>query len=258
MTPNPATPSATSIEPISSDGIADGIDETADPGEATAAGTARPRRGKACRQNRRRWRLLQYVLGWMEAAAVEGGGRGSSSGISGGCSIEAEDAWAAAAAALVAITCSGPPPGPAAAAAASARADGELGEVTSSVVNYLGCRRPFLLETSIPPCPFFGAAVACRGGDDGGAGSLLRNLAGGGGGAIADGVWVGVLDGVGPFLRQGGGVRPSSRRGGVRGVWSSVGTELPVGPGGEVELPAFVVFMSPTLQDCGERRFVYF
>lgn len=244
-------------------GESNSSDGGADPEEAPSAAAAaadmvaaKSRRNKGYRQNRRRWRLLQYVLGWMEASTLEAGGGGGVVSW-----IEAEEAWAAAADASVAITCSGPPPGMVAAAGIATNAPG-------------ACRRPFLIEINVPPCPFLGTAVATAPaagslGPATGADLILEEDLPGNrwGGAIADGVWVGVLDDLGPFYRQGGGsMRPTcesgrgmSRKGrlsvgGASAVWSceEVGMQKCRG-WGEIDFPAYVNFMLPTLRDCGER-----
>lgn len=239
--------STASVESNSSDG-------GADPEEAPSAAVvdaAKSRRNRGCRQNKRRWRLLQYVLGWMEASTLEAGGGGGGGG--GGVSwTEVEEAWAAAADALVAITCSGPPPGTTVAAGIATNAPGVS-------------RRPFLIEISVPPCPFLGTTAAAGSlGSAAGADLILEEDFPGNhcGDVIADGVWMGVLDDVGPFYRQGGGgMRPTRESGrgclslgSARAIWGceEVGMQK-CGGWGQVDLPAYVNLMLLTLRDCGER-----
>lgn len=230
--------STISVESTSSDG-------GADPEEAPSpvvVDAAKSRRNKGCRQNRRRWRLLQYVLGWMEASTLEAGGVSW---------IEVEEAWAAAADALVAITCSGPPSGTTVAAGIATNAPGVS-------------RRPFLIEASVPPCPFLctTAAVGSLGPAVGADLILEEDFPGNRGkDAIADGVWMGVLDDLGPFHRQGGGgMRPAHKsgtgrlsRGSASAVWGceEVGM-LKCRGWGQVDLPAYVNLMFLTLKNCGE------
>lgn len=230
------------VELNSSDGAAEGATASA----AAAAKTEASGR----RQNRRRWRLLQYLLGWVEMVFLEGGSGGRAS-------VEAEEALAAASAAFIAVSCPGPPAaedGSTAAAlgggdAGSGAAGGGHGVAPAGSRRFR--RRPFLVETGEPPCPAVGAA----------AGIFVEGCAAAGGvGAIADGVWGGVLDNLGPFLRHGGERARSGRGAGATAgrtadaVWGCFGG---VGAGGgrgsDVDLPAYVDFMASTLRECGEK-----
>lgn len=188
--------------------------------------------GNGHRQTRRRWRLLQYLLGWIEAFPL-----GSSGGGGGGGSAEAEEALAAAAVALVAVTCPGPP--------------------ATEGAGVPGRRRAFLVETGGPPCPCAGVDAAVGAAD---AGCLEEQLGRSGvtpssssAAVIADGVWGGALDNLGPFLRHHGGVS-SARRGWAAGtasaLWGWDGTVC--ARGNDVDLPTYVSFMASTLRDCGK------
>lgn len=222
-------------------------------GAAASAAAAAKTEASGRRQNRRRWRLLQYLLGWVEMAFLEGGSGGRAS-------VEAEEALAAASAALIAVSCPGPPAAEDCSTAValgggdagSGAAGGGHGVAPAG--SRRSQRRPFLVETGEPPCPAVGAAAAGLFGE-------CCAAAAGGGGAIADGVWGGVLDNLGPFLRHGGERERSGRGAGATAgrtadaVWGCFGG---VGAGGgrgsDVDLPAYVDFMASTLRECGEEE----
>lgn len=205
----------------------------ADGADDAAAAAEKPSAASGGRQTRRRWRLLQYLLGWLEGAALEGDGVGG--GGSRG-SPEMEEALAAATVALVGVTCPGPP-------AAEERTTGVAA----------GRRRPFLIQTGDPPCPIV-AGPFVAGGDRG------EGLIAAGGAAIADGVWGGALDNLGPFLRYSGEAATSTGRGWAaataRAVW---GFDAAGGSawGGGGDLPTYVDFMAPTLKECGASLMIF-
>lgn len=245
------------ITPYSADSMAttttaadddDDIDEGA--GAKQVSATASNNTDDNCtddrRQTRRRWRLLQYILGWLESTVLGGGGATGTVA----AAADVEETLAAACRALVAVTCPGTP------AAADVTGiggafggggsgyDGDRGSISVGASNHR--RRPFLIETGGPPCPFSyldaGAAdCKCAGGSDGG-------------GGIADGVWGGTLDNLGPFLRPSGGGRPSRKGRAAKTAQSLWGRQSGnwAQHGNVVDLPTFVDFMAPTLKDCGE------
>ncbi|CAM9861147.1 unnamed protein product, partial [Ectocarpus sp. 8 AP-2014] len=119
-------------------------------------------------------------------------------------------------------------------------------------------RRPFLIETGDTPCPLLDAGGgANREAPAAGGGGGSGGVAGGGGGAIADGVWGGALDDLGPFRRRHGGGGEGAG-GGARKGWAAA-TAVAVwgherkGGGGDAELPAYVDFMASTLKECEPR-----
>lgn len=234
MPPDPATLAAAADAAAAESGGGGATEEGADAPAAAAAAKLDDVNGG--RQTRRRWRLLQYVLGWVEGAALGGGG---SVGCGGGASVETEEALSVATVALVAVTCPGPP---------AAEGGAATGGVAAS-------RRPFLVGIGDAPCPtaadFYVASGEeewlTEGGSD-------RAGSGGGGGAIADGVWGGVLDNLGPFLRYNGSVG-ATRRGWAaataRSVWGYGSAGCSARGSGDADLPMFVDFMAPTLKECG-------
>eukprot|EP00903_Cladosiphon_okamuranus_P016144 g14899.t1 len=211
----------------------DGGNESGGANDDAPAAIERPDTPSGGRQTRRRWRLLQYLLGWLEGAALEGDGVGSGGGRG---SPETEEALAAAAVALVGVTCPRPP-------AAEDRTTGIAA----------GRRRPFLIETGDPPCSIIAEPFVA--GEEG--------LIAGGGAAIADGVWGGALDNLGPFLRDYGVevAAASMRRGwaaatacAVWGFDAAGGSAWGGGGGGGGgDLPVYVDFMAPTLKECEPR-----
>lgn len=244
------------------------------PDETNAAVSLSPRPDDISdggRQTRRRWRLFQYLVGWIEMAALGG----SSTGGSGVVSAEAEEALAAGVVALVAVTCPGPPPGEegecfnSGGGGASSRCGGDSGgggDITANTQSHRRSRRrrqrQFMIETGQAPCPSTPAEAA-----------VVDQLAGVGDsrcpgddvrGGVADGVWGGVLDKADPSVRQsgGGGGRAGVRVGAgttkkgawaadtaaeVWGCWDSAG-----GRGGDGDVPMYVDFMAATLKECGE------
>ncbi len=238
MPPDPATlaaAAAAAAAPAADSDGANGADEVDAPAPAVSPGDV-----NGGRQTRRRWRLLQYILGWMEDAALEGSVGGVGVGGSGGASPEAEEALAAAAVALVAVTCPGPPASEEGAAAAARRRR----------------RRPFLIETGDAPCPISADSVVSSGsgGDQGG------DDGSGAGTAIADGVWGGALDNLGPFLRYGeeGAARSGWAAATARAVWGYDAAGCSARGGGDAELPAYVGFMAPTLRECGAPNLYFY
>lgn len=195
------------------------------------------------RQTRRRWRLLQYLLGWVEGAALGGGGSVGRGGGGGGCgaSVETEEALAVVTVALVAVTCPGPP----------------AAEEGTTIGSGAGGRRrrQFLIETGGAPCPIAtDFSVASDRGEWLAEGGSYRSGNGVGGGAIADGVWGGALDNLGPFLRYNGGVGATKRgwaAATARSVWGYDSVGRSAWGGGDGNLPMCVGFMASTLAECG-------
>lgn len=202
-----------------------------------------------CRQSRRRWRLLQYLLGWLEAAAV-GGGSGRGGGLA---SVESEEALGSAVVALVTVSCTGPP----------AVDQGKFGVgVSHTVVGGRGHQRrflrPFLVETGQAPCPTTAAEAAAAA-----AGGRWREYVGENEAVVADGVWGGVLDNLGPsrWRRSDDGVLPRTGRtggwaeGAAAEVW---GLDFGMGrAGGGSDIPAYVGYVAAALEECGEQPKVW-
>lgn len=210
-------------------------------------------------------------MGWLDAAVLGGGGGGGGGGLA---LIEGEEALSAAVVALVAVTCQGPPPvvqgefgvGPCAAGTSVAEAGFFHTGVSSDGGNRRSCRRrllrPFLVETDQPPCPT--TATEAAGVVDGGG---QKGGDGGDGGddedsPVADGVWGGVLDNVGPCRRWRGGGRSSDsgvQSGRRRGWAAAVSEEVwGFGAGGvcgseaSCNFPAYVGFVDRALKACSE------
>lgn len=243
--PSNPTNSAASVDSNSSDGGGDG-----DAGAAaeTQGPAGKPDGGSSGRrQTRRRWRLLQYLMGWVEATTFKrsGGGGGA------GASAEHDEALTAAAVALVAVTCPGPPAAEGSGDVTRGGGGGGGGGGTGVPgPDVPGSRRPFLIDTVNPPCPFTSAEAAFVGVPKEGTFSDGYVSAGDGKDAVAGGIWGGAFDNMGPFLRHGEGARPSGRgcaAGTARAVWGHRGSM----GGSDVDLPAYVGFVSSTLRDCG-------
>lgn len=257
MPPSPTNAAAAAVDSNSSDGDGGGGGD-AEAGETPRA-ERKPEGSGGRRQTRRRWRLLQYLLGWVEANAFRGGG-----GSGGGASAEHDEALAAAAVAMVAVTCPGPP---AAEGTGEARrgggggGSGGGGGTGGPGSNVPFSRRPFLIDAVNPPCPFTSADAALPG-EPKGRGAFAGGYSSGGDGrgTVADGIWGGAFDNVGPFLRRGKTVGPA-RRGFAAGtadaVWACKGAAGGGSRGGDVDLPAYVRFVASTLRDCGALTLVF-
>lgn len=237
-------------------------------------------RQKGKRQTKRRWRLLQYLLGWLEAAALEGDGAGGARG----APVGAEEALAAATVAMVAVTCpgqpmvdGGAPVGVRTKGSSNGSDRGSIATAGGMVSLHRRCLRrkhqgPFLIETSEPPCPSAvfdipvssaAAAASTIGGGDSADSSVRVDTSGNDhpgieavGGAIADGVWGGALDNLGPFSRStnesGTPVGKGWAAGSAHEIW---GSDLAIrASGSAADVPLYVQYIASTLRECGKLK----